>query len=104
MRREKACLSFHYPVKYQGKEGVSTVFLKFTKQFGKPICAALYAVFAYLAVKKNPLPLLTLLLLHGFEYLHVGREIAEKKRIGKVAGLLLCLCFGFTWWLPLRDE
>ena len=100
MRREKACLSFHNPVKYRGKEGVSTVFLKFTKQFGK----ALYAVFAYLAVKKKPLPLLTLLLLHGFEYLHVGREIAEKKRIGKVAGLLLCLCFGFTWWLPLRDE
>ena len=30
------------------------MFLKFTKQFGKPICAALYAVFAYLAIKKNP--------------------------------------------------
>ena len=104
MRREKACLPLRNSVKYRGKEGVSTVFLKFTKQFGKPICTALYAVFAYLAVKKKPLPLLTLLLLHGFEYLHVGREIAEKKRIGKIAGLLLCLCFGFTWWLPLRDE
>ena len=67
-------------------------------------CAALYAVFAYLAIKKKPLPLFTLLLLHGFEYLHVGREIAEKKGIGKAAGLLMCLCFGFTWWLPLRDE
>ena len=50
------------------------------------------------------MPLFTLLLLHGFEYLHVGREIAEKKGIGKAAGLLMCLCFGFTWWLPLRDE
>ena len=37
------------------------MFLKITKQFGKPICVALYAWFAALAVKKKPLPLLSLL-------------------------------------------
>ena len=36
------------------------MFLKITKQFGKPICVALYAWFAALAAKKKPLPLLIL--------------------------------------------
>lgn len=80
------------------------MFLKITKQFGKPICAALYAVFAAMAARKKPLPLLVLLLLHGAEYLHVGRKAAEKAGLGRAEGLIQCLCFGFTWWLPLRDE
>ena len=33
------------------------MFLKITKQFGKPICVVLYAVFAAMAAKKKPLPL-----------------------------------------------
>ena len=34
------------------------MFLKLTKQFGKPICVLLYGVFGWLAGKKKPLPLL----------------------------------------------
>ena len=43
------------------------MFLKLTKQFGKPICVALYAVFTGLAAKKKPLPLLILFLMHAAE-------------------------------------
>lgn len=78
------------------------MFLKITKQVGKPICLALYAVFAALAVKKKPLPLLILFLLHAYEYVTKGRKIAKEHGIGVVEGLAKCLTFGFTWWLPLK--
>ena len=80
------------------------MFLKFTKQFGKPICVALYAWFAALAVKKKPLPLLSLLLLHTVEYFHVGRKVAAENGLSVPEGLAKCLAFGFTWWLPLKKS
>ena len=80
------------------------MFLKFTKQFGKPICVALYAWFAALAVKKKPLPLLSLLLLHTVEYFHVGRKVAAENGLSVPEGLAQCLAFGFTWWLPLKKS
>lgn len=80
------------------------MFLKITKQFGKPICVALYAGFAALAAKKKPLPLLILLALHTFEYFHVGRKVAIENGLSKMEGLLKCLSFGFTWWLPLQKD
>lgn len=78
------------------------MFLKITKQFGKPICAVLYAVFAVLAAKKKPLPLLTLLLLHAVEYVKDGRKVAAENGIGAAEALVQCLVFGFTWWLPIK--
>ncbi len=78
------------------------MFLKFTKQFGKPICVALYAAFAALAAKKKPLPLIILLLLHAFEYVTEGRKVAEETGLSPLEGLVKCLAFGFTWWLPIK--
>ena len=78
------------------------MFLKITEKYGKPVCVALYAWFAALAMKKKPLPLLVLLALHTVEYLHVGRKIAEEKGMSRAEGLAQCLSFGFTWWLPLK--
>ena len=80
------------------------MFLKFTKQFGKPICVALYAWFAALAAKKKPHPLLSLLLLHTVEYFHVGRRVAAENGLSVPEGLAQCLAFGFTWWLPLKKS
>lgn len=80
------------------------MFLKLTKQFGKPVCVGLYAVFAALAVRKKPLPFLLLLGLHAGEYELVGRRIAEEKGLTKNEGLAQCLSFGFTWWLPLKKD
>ena len=54
------------------------MFLKLTRQFGKPICVLLYGLFALLAGKKKPLPLLALLGTHTAEYFLVGRKVAEE--------------------------
>lgn len=80
------------------------MFLKLTRQFGKPICVLLYGLFALLAGKKKPLPLLALLGTHTAEYFLVGRKVAEEKGLSKAEGLAQCLSFGFTWWLPLKKE
>ena len=78
------------------------MFLKLTKQFGKPICVTLYAAFAALAVRKKPLPLLILFGLHSGEYVLEGRKVAAQAGLGLLEGLAQCLAFGFTWWLPLK--
>lgn len=78
------------------------MFLKLTRAFGKPICVALYAGFAWLAARKKPLPLLVLFALHAGEYVLKGRRTAEKHGLGRLEGLAQCLAFGFTWWLPLE--
>lgn len=80
------------------------MFLKLTKELGKPICVVLYAVFAWLAGKKKPLPLLILFGLHAGEYFLKGRKVAERHGLGRAEGLMQCLAFGFTWWLPLEKE
>ena len=79
------------------------MFLKLTKQFGKPICVLLYGVFGLLAGKKKPLPLLILAGMHACEYVLIGRKTAQEQGLGKAEGLAQCLAFGFTWWLPLRQ-
>ena len=78
------------------------MFLKLTKAFGKPVCVALYAVFGFLAAKKKPLPLLILLGLHTVEFFTEGRSVAREKGVALPEALAQCLCFGFTWWLPLK--
>lgn len=78
------------------------MFYKLTKEFGKQICLALYGAFGWLALRKKPLPLLALLLLHSYEYFDVGRKVAKEHGLRPVEGLLNCLAYGFTWWLPLK--
>ncbi len=80
------------------------MFLKLTKQFGKPICVGLYTWFAALAAKKKPLPLLILLLLHAMEYATTGRKVATENGLSVPEGLAQCLAFGFTWWLPIKKS
>ena len=80
------------------------MFLKTTKQFGKPICVGLYAVFAAFAMHTKPLPLLILLGLHTGEYALIGRKVAAEQGLTRAEGLAQCLSFGFTWWLPLKKE
>ena len=80
------------------------MFLRITKLVGKPVCAALWAVFAYLAAKKKPLPLIVLFALHLVETCTKGREVAKAKGVAPLEWIANCLLFGFTWWLPLREE
>lgn len=78
-------------------------FMTLTKQFGKPICVALYAVSAALAARKKPNALLSLFGMHAAEYFLIGKKIAEEKGLTKAEGLAQCLAFGFTWWLPEKN-
>lgn len=80
------------------------MFLKITKMIGKPACIVLYAVFAVLAAKKKPAPLIVLVALHATEYVAIGRKVAKENNIGVMSGLLNCLAFGFTWWLPIKKD
>lgn len=75
---------------------------KLTRQFGKPICVLLYAVFAALAAKKKPWPLLALIAAHTAEYFLVARKVAEENGIPQVEAAANCLVFGFTWWKPIK--
>lgn len=78
------------------------MFLKLTKQLGKPICVVLYAWFAALAAKKKPIPLIVLFLMHATEYIVIGRKVAANAGLSKLEGVAQCLSFGFTWWLPIK--
>ena len=78
--------------------------LDFTRKYGKPICVLLYAGLAYLAGKKHPRPLLVLLATHFAEYFLKARAIAKQHAISQLSAFANCLCFGFTWWLPIRES
>ena len=73
-----------------------------TVSFGKPVCVGLYALGAYLAAQKKPLPLLALFATHAAEYALIGRKVAAEQGLPAAEGLAQCLSFGFTWWLPLK--
>ena len=77
-------------------------FMTLTKQYGKPICVALYAATAAMAARRRPGPFLTLLGMHAAEYYLVGKKLAEERGLSKGEGLAQCLSFGFTWWLPIK--
>ncbi|MBO5495926.1 MAG: hypothetical protein J5967_00855 [Oscillospiraceae bacterium] len=78
------------------------MFYRLSRQFGKPVCVALYGAFAYLAAKKKPVPLLTLAAMHLTEYFVIGRKVAAEHGLGLLEGFFQCLAFGYTWWLPLK--
>lgn len=78
------------------------MFYKLTKSTGKAQCVILYSVFSFMAAKKKPLPLLILLGLHIMEVFQKGLPLAEEKGINKAEAVLNTLCFGFTWWLPIK--
>ena len=73
-----------------------------TEKYGKAICVGLYSVFAFMAAKKKPLPFLILLASHAAEYQIMGKKVAEDNGIDTTEALVNCLCFGFTWWLPIK--
>ncbi len=78
-------------------------FMTLTKQYGKPICVALYAVSAAMAARKRVTPFLSLLGMHAAEYWLIGKNVAAEKGLTKGEGLAQCLAFGFTWWLPEKQ-
>lgn len=78
--------------------------LDFSRKFGKVICVVLYAVFACFCVKGIWIPLAALALLHFSEYFIVAMKVARKKGISQFTAFANCLAFGFTWWLPIKEN
>jgi len=54
--------------------------------------------------KKKPLFVFCLFLLHLFETLTIGLKTGEEYGKSKAESFASCICFGFTWWLPLKKQ
>ena len=66
-------------------------------------CLALYAASIALWTLTGFFYLFAVLLaLHVSEYFIIGGKIGEQAGISKGKSFLLCLAFGFTWWLPIK--
>jgi len=52
--------------------------------------------------KGNPILFAVILALHCSEYFITARKIAAKAGVAQGKAFLLCLLFGFTWWLPIK--
>lgn len=77
--------------------------ISLTEKYGKGICVALYAVFAYYAAKDKPIPLFVLAAMHLTEYVTVARKVGRDFGKGALETFVNCLAFGFTWWLPIKN-
>jgi hypothetical protein len=40
--------------------------------------------------------------MHFCEYIIIGYKTAKRNNIGFLTGIINCLAFGFTWWLPIK--
>ncbi len=78
--------------------------LNMSRKYGKFICVVLYAVFAFLSARGIWIPLAALGLLHLSEYFIVAINVAKNNGISQFTAFLNCLAFGFTWWLPIKEN
>ena len=68
-------------------------------------CLVLYAAsIALWILTGNFILFVVLLSLHCSEYFIVGGKIGAQAGLSKGKAFLLCMAFGFTWWLPLKKE
>ncbi len=78
--------------------------MKLISRLGQPVCLALYGLFGWQAANKKPVPLILLVLLHLTEYFAIGKKTGSENRVSPVKAFFLCLAFGFTWWLPVKNK
>ncbi len=78
--------------------------IKLTAKFGKPLCVILYAAFAALAARGIWIPLALLVVMHLTEFFAVAIKVAKQNKIDMLTAFANCLCFGFTWWLPIKKN
>ena len=69
------------------------------------VCLVLYAAGIVLWILTgNFILFAAILALHCSEYFIIGGKIGKQAGLSKGKAFLLCLAFGFTWWLPLKKE
>lgn len=79
------------------------MFVKITSAYGKAICLVLYAVFSGLLAQKIWAPFVILVVMHIAEFFIIGYKVGKENGIGVIPAFVNCLCFGFTWWLPVKS-
>lgn len=55
-------------------------------------------------VKKNPIGIIILSLMHGTEAVLIGVKTGLEYGKKLPYSLVMCMTFGYTWWLPLRRQ
>ncbi len=55
-------------------------------------------------VKKNPIGIAILAIMHGTEAVLIGVKTGLEYGKKLPYSIVMCLTFGFTWWLPLRKQ
>lgn len=55
-------------------------------------------------VKKNPIGIAILAIMHGAEAVLIGIKTGLKYGKKLPYSLVMCMTFGFTWWLPLKKQ
>lgn len=55
-------------------------------------------------VKKNPIGIIILTLMHGTELFLIGLKTGLKYGKKLPYCIVMCMTFGFTWWLPLKQQ
>lgn len=68
-------------------------------------CGILWIASAILTiVKKNPIGLIILAAMHGTEAVVVGVKTGLEYGKKLAYSIVMCMTFGFTWWLPLKKQ
>jgi len=71
----------------------------------KAACLVIYAAAIVLGVLTGIwLPLIFVAALHLVEFFVVGKKTADSSGLPLAASFVNCMLFGFTWWMPLRDQ
>ena len=69
------------------------------------ICGILWIGSSILTiVKKNPIGIIFLTLLHGAEAVLIGVKTGLEYGKKLPYSIVMCMTFGFTWWLPLKQQ
>lgn len=68
-------------------------------------CAVLWIAGAVMTiVKKNPIIVVAIALLHAFELATIGLKTGLEYGKDLFYSIAMCMTFGFTWWLPLKKQ
>ncbi len=69
------------------------------------LCGILWIVSAVVTIKKkNPIGIAILAILHGAETVTIGVKTGLEYGKKLPYSVVMCMTFGYTWWLPLKKK
>ena len=68
-------------------------------------CLVIYVAAVVLVILKGIwLPLVLVAALHLVEFIIVGKKTGDETGMPAAVSFINCMLFGFTWWMPIRDN